>query len=227
MVRTDTSAPVDPAGPLPARAAAFARAAGIGGIAANGLLAGFFASRGADFPRGEVLGPANDIVGSLTCALMIPAAVAVRPRLPDGWTVDVAQTAVLAALGVLTVNGPLLVLGVVPFETSTAISIGASMVLAGWLLTANRWMRRRRTLRPALARLGEVVGAATLAAGAAAATGWLLLPQGSTAQVVVLVLAGIPGVLAWIATPLWFLRLGSRPAAEPSAAVVPMQGVRS
>ena len=127
----------------------------------------------------------------------------------------------LTALGVLTVNGPLLVLGVVPFETSSAISIGAGMVLAGWLLTANRWMRRRGTLRRSLARLGELVGATTLVAGAGAGLALALLPKGSTAQVVALVLAGVPGILAWLATPVWFLRL-----ADPSAAArsLSMQG---
>jgi hypothetical protein len=217
MVRTDSPAPT---GALPLEAAAFSRAAGIAGMAANGLLAGFFASRGAGIAQGEVLGPANDLVGSLACALMVPVAVAVRPLLPEGRAVVVTHTAVLTALGVLTVNGPLLVLGVVPFETSAAISIGAGMVLAGWLLAANRWMRRRGTLRRSLARLGELVGATTLVAGAGAGLSLALLPKGSTAQVVGLVLAGVPGILAWLATPVWFLRL-----ANPES-IVP-RGVRS
>ncbi len=216
MVRTESPMPT---GPLPRDAAGFSRAAGVAGMAANGLLAGFFASRAAGFAPGEVLGPANDLVGSLACALMVPVAVAVRPLLPEGRAVVVTQTAVLTALGVLTVNGPLLVLGVVPFETSTAISISASMVLAGWLLTANRWMRRRGTLRRSLARLGELVGATSLAAGAGAGLALALLPKGSTAQVIGLVLAGVPGVLAWLATPVWFLRLADPSAAAPDRPV--------
>ena len=212
MVRTDSPAPT---GPLPLDAAAFSRAAGIAGMAANGLLAGFFASRAAGLAPGEVLGPANDLVGSLACALMVPVAVAVRPLLPEGRAVVITHTAVLTALGVLTVNGPLLVLGVVPFEASATISIGASMVLAGWLLAANRWMRRRGTLRRSLARLGELVGATTLVAGAGAGLALALLPKGSTAQVVALVLAGIPGLVAWLATPVWFLRLADPRHADP------------
>jgi hypothetical protein len=209
MDRTDL--PTAPA--LDALGAACARAAGLAGIAANGLLAGFFAFRGAGSSAGELLGPANDLVGSLASGLMIPVALSVRRLLPEGRAIGTVQALGLASMGVLTVSGPLLVLGVMPFQTSTAITLGAAMVLAGWLLAVNRWMRRRGTLRPELARLGEVVGAATLAAGAVAASGWVLLPQGSTTQVVVLVLAGVPGVLAWIATPVWFLRLGSRPVA--------------
>jgi hypothetical protein len=216
MVRTDSPTPT---GALSLGAAAYSRAAGIAGVAANGLLAGFFASRGAGFAQGEVLGPANDLVGSLACALMVPVAVAVRPLLPEGRAVVVTHTAVLTALGVLTVNGPLLVLGVVPFEASAAVSIGAGMVLAGWLLAANRWMRRRGTLRRSLARFGELVGATTLVAGAGAGLALALLPKGSTAQVVGLVVAGVPGVVAWLATPVWFLLLGGR------SAVPSMQGV--
>ena len=206
---------------------ACARAAGIAGTVANGLLAGFFASRAASFAAGEVLGPANDLVGSLACALMAPVVLAVGPRLPEGRAVVLAQTSVLTALGVLTVNGPLLVLGVVPFETSTAISMGAAMVLAGWLLTANRWMRRRGTLRPRLARLGEVIGATTLLAGAGAGAALFLLPEHSTARLVALVAAGVPGVLAWLATPVWFLRLGSRSAVSTSPTTREMQEARS
>jgi hypothetical protein len=224
MVRTDSAR-----GPLPVDAAAFARAAGIAGTAANALLAGFFASRAAEFAQGEVLGPANDLVGSLACALMVPVAVAVRPLLPEGRAVDGTQTAVLTALGVLTVNGPLLVLGVVPFEISTAISIGAAMVLAGWLLAANRWMRRRRTLRRSLARFGELVGATTLVAFAGVGLALALLPRNSTAQVVALVVAGVPGLLAWIATPVWFLRLGSPSAGgrRVDAGIPVSRGARS
>jgi hypothetical protein len=215
------AAALDPLG------AACARAAGIAGVAANGLLAGFFASRAAGFAPGEILGPANDLVGSLACAVMVPVAVAVRPLLPGGRVVVLTQTAVLTALGVLTVNGPLLVLGVVPFETSTAISIGAAMVLAGWLLTANRWMRRRGTLRRGLTRFGEAVGATTLAAGAGAGAALLLLPEGSTARLVALVVAGVPGVAAWLATPVWFLRLGSRSAVRTSPTAREKQEARA
>jgi hypothetical protein len=222
MARTESAVLT---GPLPGAASGFSRAAGVAGVAANGLLVGFFASRAAEFSPGEVLGPANDLVGSLACAMMVPVVVAVRPLLPEGRGVVVMQTAVLTALGVLTVNGPLLVLGVVPFETSSAISIGAGMVLAGWLLTANRWMRRRGTLRRSPARLGELVGATTLAAGAGAGLALALLPKGSTAQVVALVLAGVPGVLAWLATPVWFLLLGGR-SAVPSMQEVSMRGAQ-
>jgi hypothetical protein len=69
-----------------------------------------------------------------------------------------------------------------------------------------------------------LVGATTLVAGAGAGLALALLPKGSTAQVVALVLAGVPGILAWLATPVWFLRLGRRPADVPS---LPMQGARS
>lgn len=165
MDRTACPPLLDAGEPLPAGIAACARTAGIAGTAANGLLAGFFASRTAGFARGEVLGPANDLVGSLASALMVPVAVGLRPRLPDRRSVDAVQVTGLAAMGVLTASGPLLVLGVVPFETSTAVSVSTSMLLAGWLVTVNRWMRRRGTLGRSLARLGELAGTTTLAAG--------------------------------------------------------------
>jgi hypothetical protein len=56
-----------------------------------------------------------------------------------------------------------------------------------------------------------------------------LLPPNSTAQVVALALAGVPGLLAWIATPLWFLRLGSPSGGgHPVDAGIPVsRGARS
>jgi hypothetical protein len=212
MDRTESStAPVVARG-LDPLGAACARAAGTAGIVANGLLAAFFAFRAAGSTAGEFLGPANDLVGSLASGLMIPVALSLRTLLPDGPAVGAVQAVGVASMGVLTVGGPLLVLGVVPFATSSAISISAAMVLAGWLVAVNRWVRRRGTLRRSLARLGELAGATTLAAGAGAGLALVLLPTNSVAQVTALVVAGVPGVLAWLATPVWFLRLGNRSA---------------
>ncbi len=82
------------------------------------------------------------------------------------------------------------------------------MLLAGRLLTANRWVRRRSTLRRPLARLGELAGATTLAAGAGVGLALLLLPKELGRSGHRVVVAGVPGVLARLATPVWFLRLG-------------------
>jgi hypothetical protein len=93
----------------------FAYAAGVTGTLANLLLIAFFASRFGGL-GGASFGPANDQVGSLATAFMIPVALALSAWLPD-WRVRwICGMLGLSALAVLTVGGPLLVLGVLSFE---------------------------------------------------------------------------------------------------------------
>jgi len=69
------------------------------GTTANALLVGFFAA----IPvagRGNPLGPANDIVGSVATACMIPAAVAIGRRLPPRGRLRALHAATLGSLGV-------------------------------------------------------------------------------------------------------------------------------
>ena len=66
------------------RAALFAYAAGATGILANLFLIGFYALQVGRPENGTWLGSANDLVGSLGTAFMIPVALALSARLPDG-----------------------------------------------------------------------------------------------------------------------------------------------
>jgi hypothetical protein len=196
-----------------ARDAVFAWAAGSAGALANLLLVAFYILFAAGSDAQHVAGSSNDLVGSLATALSIPVALALVPLLPRRRVVRITQTVGIAALAVLTVGGPLLVLGILPFEIQAPIASGASMLLAAWLFLVNRWMRRAGTLDARITRVGRVAGAATLACFAGVLTGLVLLPWGSVLQFVVLGVTGLPGVLAWLATPVWFLMLGGRLAA--------------
>src|SRR5690349_17288819 len=121
--------------PRPVRhPAALAYAAGITGTAANLLLIAFFAVQFGEPEQRVSFGSANDVVGSLASALMIPVAVALTDHLPATAAARRAQAAGIAAMAASAVVGPLLVIGALPFEVSTAISIAALLVLAGWLV---------------------------------------------------------------------------------------------
>lgn len=186
------------------RAAPWARAAGVTGIAANVLLAGFFAVEQGGTRRLPVsLGSANDVVGSVSSALMVPVVLAVGP---SRW----ARRLGLTSTVVLTVAGPALVLGLVPFTVQLPIAIGAFGGLATWILVASR----DGTMPDDVARLGVLSGGGVLAGGALAGVG-LLLPRASRARRAALVGGGVPGVLAWLALPVWFLRLAR--AGSPSS----------
>ena len=187
-----------------ARAAPWARAAGLTGHAANVLLAAFFA---VELGRRRVLpvslGSANDVVGSVSSALMVPVVLAVSPGRRT-------RRLGLAATGVLTVAGPALVLGLVRFPVQMPIAIGAFEGLAVWLVLSSR--AGRGTLPDDVVRLGIRSGGGVLGGGAVAGLG-LLLPE--RPRQVALAVGGVPGVLGMLAVPLWFLRLGRALSADP------------
>ena len=159
------------------------------------------------------LGSANDVVGSVGTAFMVPVVLAVSP---NRWTRRLG----LGATGVLTVAGPALVLGLVPFAVQMPIAIGAFEGLAAWMVLSCR--DRRGTLPADVARLGILSAGGVLAGGAVVGVG-LLLPARSLARQAALVIGGAPGLAGWLATPAWFLRLGralSRWRACPSRQAV-------
>lgn len=181
--------------------ALFAYAAGATGILANVLLLSFFALRSAP------LGTANDLVGSLGTAFMIPVALVL-----SAWSSDrrLARTTLLvglSAMSVLTAGGPLLALGVLRFEAQAPIALGAWAVLSLWLVLINRGLRSSDVLRSRVARLGEFLGGIVLVAGAVAGLG-LLLPWTSWPQQVSFGVGGLLAAIGMLGTPFWFLLLG-------------------
>src|SRR5215213_6382942 len=131
-------------------AARFAYAAGATGILANLCLVALYVLLGhqGGSPEGgtllgsafHVAGSASDLLGSLAAALMIPVALALGGRLTRRRAVHFTQAAGLTAMLFLSVGGPLLVLGLLPFEVSTLNAVRSYMVLCLWLFLTNRWL---------------------------------------------------------------------------------------
>ena len=188
-------------------AARFAYAAGATGILANVLLIGFFALQAGRPEGGASLGTANDLLGSLATAFMIPVSLALFTWLPDRRPAQIIQALGLSAMTVLTVGGPLLVLGVLAFDVATPVAMASYIVLSLWLLLINRWLRLSDVLPPRVARIGELLGAGTLAGYAVVGLG-LLLPWMSWEQLMVFGFALLVGLPAWLGIPVWFLLLG-------------------
>ena len=181
--------------------ALFAYAAGVTGILANLLLIAFFAVRVAP------LGTANDLVGALGTAFMIPVALALGVSLPDRRRGIITLVVGLSAMFVLTAGGPLLALGALSFKAQAPIALGAWGMLSLWLLLVNRWSRVCGALPSRMARFGELLGTVVVVAGAVAGTG-LLLPWMAPQQQILLGVAGVLAALGMLATPFWFLLLG-------------------
>ena len=194
-----------------------AYAAGITGILANLSLIAMYVLLGLQAGNPEdgtlpgsafhLTGSANDLLGSLSTALMIPVALFLGKRLPGRRAARLVQAAGLAAMALLSVGGPLLVLGMLAFEVQTTIAVAALIFLILWMLLVNRWLRRSHALPYRLARFGEFLGASFLAGYVIVALG-LLLPWMSWPQLVVFgvgLLVGLPGYLG---IPVWFVFLG-------------------
>jgi hypothetical protein len=198
-------------------AARFAYAAGATGILANLFLIALYVALGLQSggpeaetslgPAGELSGSASDLTGSLSVAFMIPVALALGGRLPQRWAARFAQAAGLTAMALLTVGGPLLVLGVLSFEVETPLAMAAWIVLCLWLLLLNRWLRSSGTLPVRLARLGEFLGMGLLAGYVIVGLG-LLLPWMSWPQLVVFGVGVLIGLPAYLGIPVWFVLLG-------------------
>jgi hypothetical protein len=198
-------------------AARFAYAAGGAGILANLFLIVMYVLLGLQAGRPEpqtllgsafhVAGSASDLLGSLATAFMIPVALFLGGCLPRRRAVRFTQASGLTAMALLTVGGPLLVLGVLTFEVETPIAIVALIVLAIWLLLVNRWLRLLDALSYRVVRLGELVGAGFLAGYAVVGLG-LLLPWMSWPQLVVFAIGVLIGLPSYLGIPVWFVLLG-------------------
>ena len=205
-------------------AARFAYAAGFTGILANLFLLALYVALGLQAggpeaqtpslgPVGELSGSASDLVGSLSAAFMIPVALALGGRLPQRRGARLMQAVGLAAMALLAIGGPLLVLGVLNFEVETPMAMAAWIILCVWLLLVNRWLRLSDVLSVRVTRLGEALGAGLLAGYVVVGLG-LLLPWMSWPQLVVFGVGVLVGLPAYLGIPVWFVFLGRHLAAS-------------
>ena len=118
-------------------------------------------------------------------------------------------------MGVLTVAGPLLVLGILSFDVQLPIVLGALLALAAWMLLTGRHLAG--AVPPAVSRLAVLAGAGVLWGLAVAGMG-VLLPSLSWPQLLVFGVGAVAEVLACLAMPVWFLLLGRALQAAPDPA---------
>lgn len=211
------------------RTARCATAAGLLGLTANTFLIAYYALEvGREQLLPVSLGSLNDLVGAVGTAMMVPVALAFGPR----WV----RWLGLAAMGVLTVGGVLLLSGVLTLSVQAPIALAGLLVLASWMLLTSRHLHGHAPA--SVTRLGVLCGSGVLAGAAVAGSG-LLLPAMSWPQLVLLGAGALPGVLAVLAMPVWFLNLGralrstatedappQRPASIPASTATPNSGRR-
>jgi hypothetical protein len=103
----------------------FAYAAGGTGILANLFLLAFFALQASHPEDGTSLGSANARVGSLAAVFMVPVVFSLSAWLPDRRLGRITQVLGPSTLAVITVGGPLLVLGMRAFDVRAPVAVAA------------------------------------------------------------------------------------------------------
>ena len=203
-------------------AAASAIVGGVSGIVANGFLVAYYALARPWEPghdgAWEWPGPANEIVGSVSMAALIPVIAFVRRRARGDRLLGILSVGGMVAAAAFALAGPLLVGGVITLQVQFVVAGVGLPVIFGWLWRACGAARRTGMLPPQTTRFGELVAIVALAATGLAAIG-AVLPAESVAQYVVLGLAAVPGLPAYLAFPVWEILAGRAWCSEALAGV--------
>jgi len=198
-------------------AATGAMVGGVSGIVANLALLGFFALsrpwQSAASPW-ALLGPANDVIGAVSTAALIPMVGYLVRVLPRSRLLTVFGAASIVGMAGLTAVAPLMLSGVVSLTVQFVVAGLAMPAMFGWLLVVNRAGRRADVFPAKLATFGERVGAAALVATGIAGAA-LLVPAGSVAQNALFGIAGVAGLPAYLAFPVWPILLARKVLADP------------
>ena len=166
------------------------------------------------------LGYANDLLGIVSMALLLPFVVALWTGLPlRSSTPDRAVLALgLVAAGAIVLSGLGLVTHVLSLAISSGISGVGSVLLAAWIgLFSLR--APGRVLSKGQMRLGKTIGAAVLIS-AVLVGGSFLLPRFHGVLIVTAVLA-LPGLIGYLGIPVWigWVALGIRHLSQSTAPV--------
>ena len=199
----------------------WALVAGVTGCTANGLLLALYAVALPGNHDYDWTGPANDVIGAVAALAMIPMARGVRDLLGGPGRLPLLTGTLAVSAAAMAIASGLLVTGRIEFPVQGVVGTGFAVALLLWTGSAGRWAAVTGALPPRLARAARLIGRGGLAGLPLAAVG-AALPRGSVAQYAVGG-AGVGLVLAaYLALPVWQIRLSRamsrRPAAGPTTA---------
>jgi hypothetical protein len=180
-------------------------AAGLGAVGVATLGAMF----AVEVPRNGpyVFGTINDATGALFNLAAIPVVLQVHRRLPRTVASEAGKWVVTASCAAGSASSFLLVSRQLDFKSSTAISVAAMTVQAGWFLLAHRALLASGGYPKNLARLGQAIGGSLLVALPVAGLTaveqlprWVRYGVGGAGVAV--------GAAAWVAWPYWYFLAG-------------------
>src|SRR4029453_4245556 len=154
-------------------ASAFAYSAAAVGVAGVLTLGAMYA---VEVPKGGpfVFGAINDATGAVFNVLVIPVILQVHKRLPKAPWTEPLKWVTVAACAAGATSSALLVLKVLDFEPSTAVSVAAIVIQGVWFLMANNKLLHVEDYPKVLAKLGRFIGGALLIGLPVAGLGFLL-----------------------------------------------------
>lgn len=180
-----------------------------------------------EVPRGGpyVFGTISDATGAAFNVLAIPVILQVHRRAPRAaWTGPVTWIAV-SACAAGAASSALLVLRVLDFNTSTAVSVASISLQGAWFLAMNTRLRRVEDYPRSLSGLGRFIGGGMLVGLAMAAAGFSLEQPGWLRTALMAAGAAAAGS-AWLAWPYWYYRAGQYLGGSLHSGTVPAAGLQ-
>lgn len=192
--------------------------AGVTGCTANGLLLTLYAVALPGNHDYDWTGPANDVIGSVAALAMIPLTAGVRDLLGAPGRLPLLTRIVAVGAPVMAGGSLLLVTGQIGFPVQGAVGTAFAVALLLWTGSVGSWGMVTGSLPARLARAGRIIARLGLGGMPVAALG-AALPRGSVAQYVVGGMGFGMVLAAYLALPVWQLRLSRtmsrRPAGDP------------
>lgn len=187
-------------------ASAFAYSAAAVGVAGVLTLGAMYA---VEVPKGGpfVFGAINDATGAVFNVLVIPVILQVHKRLPQAPWTEPLKWVTVAACAAGATSSALLVLKVLSFEPSTAISVAAIVFQGVWFLVAHNKLLHVEGYPKGLAKLGRFIGGALLIGLPVAGLGFLI-PGPEWLRWAVMGVGFVAGASSWVAWPYWYFKAG-------------------
>ncbi len=184
-----------------AQLALLVAAVGVAGVLTLALMYAIEVPRGGPF----VFGAINDALGGFYNLGLLPLLrdLSDTGGASPGW--GLLTRATLLGTALAAASSFLLVLKVLPFAPSAAVSVAGIALQSAWLLGLG--IRRRGPLRdaPGLLRLARLIGSSALL-GLPLVSAGFLFPKKSVGRIAALSVGGAIGGGAWAAMPVfWFL----------------------
>ncbi len=180
-----------------------AAAVGVAGVLTLGAMYAVEVPRGGPF----VFGTINDATGAVFNLLVIPVILQVHKRLPKAAWTEPLKWVTVAACAAGATSSALLVLKVLDFGPSTAVSVAAIVIQGVWFLVANNRLLHAGDYPNGLAKLGRFIGGALLIGLPVAGLGFLV-PGPEWLRFAAMGLGIAAGASAWIAWPYWYFKAG-------------------